>query len=58
MTLNVDSFEQIDKEIPDKQYVNFEDKVCGELNEMGIMDIQPDELMEWMSLGCAKDDGD
>jgi hypothetical protein len=25
---------------------------------MGIMDIQPDELMEWMSLGCVKDDGD
>ena len=32
--------------------------MCKELNEMGIMDIQPNELMEWMCLGCGKDDGD
>ena len=48
----------VDEGRQDGEDGNFDEKVCKELNEMGIMDIQPDELRNWMSLRCGDDDGD
>ena len=54
-SLNV---EQVNEGRQDGEDGNFDEKVCKELNEMGIMDIQPDELRNWMSLRFGDDDGD
>ena len=36
--------------------INFEEKVCLELKEMRVLDINPDELRAWMSPGCGYED--
>jgi hypothetical protein len=38
-----------DDEFPDEYAeINFEEKVCLELKEMGVLDIESDELRAWM----------
>jgi hypothetical protein len=34
--------------------INFEEKVCKEMKEMGVMDINPDELRGWMMMTSKK----
>ena len=33
--------------LSDKEDINFEEKVCLELNEMGVLEINPEELRTW-----------
>ena len=38
------------------QDINFEEKVCLELNEMGVLEINPEELRTWMIDVCGDED--
>ena len=38
------------KYLGDEKDFNFEEKVCMELKEMSVMDIEPEELRGWMKM--------
>ena len=52
------NIEQDNEGIKNEENVNFEEKVCKELNEMRVLDIQPEELSKLRSLECWYDNGD
>jgi hypothetical protein len=35
--------------------INFEEKVCMQMKEMGVMDTNPDELRGWMMMTSDND---
>ena len=52
-----DSLKMEENNVPEyNEEINFEEKVCLELKEMRVLDINPDELRAWMSPGYEDED--
>ena len=48
---NRDDNEKENDYVDDMETQNFVEKVCEELNEMGVLEISPVELRSWVHVG-------